>query len=335
MQTSVLIPSYGRDTKLRACLNGLAAQTVAPDEVIVGLDGGSEDAARSLGSDYQARVPGLKVIAYDKLGLMPLRNRMLRAAAGTIFISLNDDVLPDPVLVESHRRVHGAHPDNPCVVTGPAPWVLPQQPTVFDELVARSDLIFFHPSPDPEGRVGYRDCFGLNFSAPVSVALELGGFHELVDVYGYDDTEMAHRMITRAGSRMLYARDAVVRHDHRYSPMDVIEREYRLGRAAWAYRQAAPEFTTDLFGRDIADPGQLADAEAYVRVTQRDARRIAETFCELGRLPSNQIEITPLVARMLTQHWILLKRRLWNQGLIHAANNRPYAFGEIERELCG
>jgi hypothetical protein len=331
VSVSVLIPTHGRPDKLRACLDGLARQRLAADEVIVGLDGGTPDEAAELERVHSESLRGtLRVMTLPRRGYQSTRKRMLEAARAPIFLSLNDDVHPDPALVMHHARAHEHldSPAKPAAVAGAVRWAPIEHPTVFDEVVCRSDMVFFQQAPGAEGplpEISWRQCFGLNFSAPTGAALAAGGFHDLPFEYGYDDIELAYRMSQR-GAAVRLARNAMVAHDHRFAPIDVQRREYLLGRAAWAYRQVAPEFSEALFGRDIASADALAFAQQYLARMRADAERIERTIEALG---STALESSPLrdpMPQVIAEHWVLLKRYLWNWGLLDAASGQAARF---------
>lgn len=318
MDLSILIPTYGRPAKLRACLDALARQSDAGDfEIIVGVDGG--DAGLS---DRDVPTPGglagrVRFEAFPKIGYIAVRHRLLRQARGRIFLSMNDDAYAEPGLLSAHRAAHDAA--GSAIVAGTARWKSVDRPTLFDEIVQRTGLVF-HP-PRTDRAPGYRDCYGLNFSAPVGLALEFGGFPDLHDAYGYDDIEFAHRLHHRAGAEIGYAPGAAVVHDHRFTPAEVLHREYRLGRSAWAYAGFNPEFARELFGRDVRSPDEVAYARRMVESEKRDADRIERRFIALAQHPGG--EQSQRMLETLADSWLLLKRYLWRWGLIDAADERP------------
>ncbi|MEM1331307.1 MAG: glycosyltransferase [Planctomycetota bacterium] len=330
MPLSVLIPSHGRPEKLRACLASLALQEVAPAEVVVGLDGGSEADANAVTEQFGPSLPGLRVLSLPWRGYIPTRATLLAECRSDRFLSLNDDVTLSPSVVRAHAETHDREPGE-VLVTGPAPWRQPQKPTVFDELVARSDLIFFDPAPALQSgsRLPYRYCVGLNFSMRAELARSLGGFHDLPRAYGYDDVELAHRATTRAGAEVVFSPDAIVTHDHAYTPEEVERREYRLGRAAWMYRHVNEAFAADLFGRDIADPAELAFCREVLARERPDAERIERSFLALGQQPASSLRLNDPLPAMLAEHWVLLKRYLWRWGLLDAAEGRDERFGPL------
>ncbi|MEM7623462.1 MAG: glycosyltransferase [Planctomycetota bacterium] len=324
---SVVIPTYGRPDKLRRCLESLAAQETSRSfEVVVGVDGGSSDpAAFAVISAAAAGVLGgrARCEAFEKLGLIALRKRFVERARGRLLVSLNDDVYASPGLVEAHAEAHDG-PGSPVVVTGPAPWRPVNEPTAFDAVVHRTDLVFFAPAKPPAPGpfvVGYRDCYGLNLSAQTSLVREVGGFPDLRDAYGYDDIELAYRLQNAAGCRAVHHPGAAVTHDHRMTPADVMRREYLLGRSAWAYADLNPAFAMDLFGRDIRTPDELAFSVSLLRQGHADAVRIERAMLDLGSAPGDAIDAA--VLRFIAEGWRGLKRYLWRWGLLDACASFP------------
>ncbi|MBY0113787.1 MAG: glycosyltransferase [Phycisphaerales bacterium] len=314
VDVSVLIPTFQRPDKLRRCLASLSVQrTHARFEVIVGVDGGQG------ASDAIDLPPPLRdrtrIEVFAKIGYIAVRHRLLQVARGRLFLSLNDDVEAAPDFIERHID---SHRSGPRVVSGRSEWRMIDDPTLFDQLVQRTNLIFFAPPQDRAPT--YRDCYGLNMSAPVALAQEVGGFHDIQDAYGYDDIELAHRLITQGGATMTIAPEAAVTHDHRYTPLDVLRREYLLGRSAWVYAAVNPGFARDLFGRDIRSPAELDHAAAFLDRERRDAVRIQARFLDLATQPAlAETPSTPKILAALSESWILLKRFLWRQGLLAAA----------------
>lgn len=324
MDLSVLIPTFRRPAILRRCLAALAEQqTTAHWEILIGVDGG--EGAPTESDIPPSLRPITRVECYPKIGLLSVRHRMLPSARGRIFLSINDDVYACPDFVERHAR---AHADGLRLVAGRSQWLAVERPTLFDQLVQHSNLLFFAPPTDRAPT--YRDCYGLNMSAPTRLALDTGGFPDMRDAYGYDDTELAHRLIA-AGAAMVIEPNALVTHDHRYTPTDVLKREYLLGRSAWAYAELNPGFTRDLFGRDIRDRAELDHAARFLDRERRDAVRVQSRFLALVSIaPLPDTPDTPALLATLADSWTLLKRYMWRQGLLAASKGEPNAWTPLE-----
>ena len=106
IRLSIIIPSYNRMARLRACLDALAAQTQPPDtfEVIVVLDGCTDDSRLRLETfDPPYR---LTVLEQENAGPGSARNRGASAAEAPVCLFLDDDVIASPELVRAHLRLH-------------------------------------------------------------------------------------------------------------------------------------------------------------------------------------------------------------------------------------
>jgi hypothetical protein len=255
----------------------------------------------------------------NKMGYIAVRRIMLEAATAPVFLSLNDDSIAHPGLIDAHLALHDAEPN--CIVAGDAHWKRIEQPNLFDRLMQETDLIFFHAQHagaiEPY-EIGFRNVYGLNFSARTQHALRTGGFPDLREIYGYDDIELAHRLATQTGARLLFQPRARVTHDHRFLPSDLIAREKKLGFAAWHYAQLNPDFAHDLFGRDITTPQEIESAKSRIERDHKDAARIEESFLALNQFSADTTDkqILPTIA----QQWLLLKRWCWAIGLVEAAH---------------
>lgn len=326
MPLSVLIPSHGRPEKLRRCLNGLAQQTLAPAEVRVAIDGGDAAEARALKIAFASALPQLTVTAVPRAGYMPARQALLEAATAPITLSLNDDVVPHPMLVAEHAAIHAAA--RPAVGVGHSPWVQPNRPTRFDQVVADSGLVFFDPiTAQARGEtLTYRHAVGLNFSFNTADARRLGGFADFPHTYGYEDIEMAWKLNRHANAQIVFSPDARADHDHRYQPRDVARREYNLGRAAWLIAGFSPDFAAELFGRDIRSDDELLYTQQFLRHQRADAARIEHRFLTLDQQPADPSR-PACESERDAEHWVMLKRYLWRWGLWDAAYTLDPRFG--------
>lgn len=348
MRLSVLIPTYQRPDRIERCLAALAADAESSQsdsaspppnfEVIVAIDGGLEPP----GSEHpdpavpESIATNTRIVRLPRVGVIGARKELLRLAGGDIVVWLNDDSLARPGLksglLRAHTEMHTS--DTPRVVSGRAVWVPAPQPDLFDRLVEDTDLVFFTQPRDADGepyRIDYRNCFGLNMSFPIALAREAGGLPEIAEVYGYDDIELAHRL-EQAGAQIWRTTEAVVDHDHRYRPLDVVRREYLLGRTAWHYAGVNPGFCLDLFRRDIRSPEELEFCARAVERDRGDASRIERTFVGLASLPADAA--SPELLPTLAQHWTPLKRYLWRWGLLDAASGQPSRWAPLNDDLA-
>jgi len=97
-RVSVLVPSYGRPASLARCLAALAAQTRAPDEVMVGVRTGD---AATIAVAEEARAAGLpvRVATTADAGVVASMQAALDAASGDIVALTDDDARPYPTWI--------------------------------------------------------------------------------------------------------------------------------------------------------------------------------------------------------------------------------------------
>ena len=319
MKLSVHIPTYRRPEAINNCLQAISTQCLdSVEEILVAVDD-ANNALKSSSIDIPESIAKItRILPFPKVGLITLRQEMLAQAKSDIVLWLNDDAYPEQGFFEHHIETHQQH--NDCVVGGRSLWKPIQSPNLFDRLVQQTDLLFFEPpATTTPTRINYRNCFGLNMSFPRELAIELGGIPSIPNTYGYDDIELAYRF-EQTSIPIFHQPLAIVTHDHRYTPTDVLRREYLLGRSAFSFARQNPDFAQALFKRDITSPLELNYAQEYLARQYQDARKIEKSFVSLEKLPYDTISSANL--HLLTEHWILLKRYLWNWGLLDAANQQ-------------
>ncbi|HMN42098.1 MAG TPA: glycosyltransferase family 2 protein [Phycisphaerales bacterium] len=339
MHISVLIPTFRRPAKLAACVRALAQQqTHVEFEVLVGLDGPCDEsrhAARSAWDEASLDFGGreLRIIECDRAGYTLVRNRLVHEARGRIALNLNDDVIPEPALINAHRQEHTRRTREnlgPAIVVGDAPYLrrpAGELDSLLDRLVRETPMVFFYDAMNtpealaqPDKDWGFRHCFGLNFSADLALIREVGAFLARPHVYGYDDIELAFKLARRFDTPVLYRPQARVWHDHFYTVAALMERERLLGRAAWTFAGENPGFGLAVFGRDIRSTEELAYSRDFVHRERTTADRIRDTIASLERVPSTAVpESAHEIIRALSQQHLLLKRWEWRTGLLEAA----------------
>ncbi len=369
VDVSVIIPTRGRPEKLGACLRGLARQTAGPDrcEVLVGFDGPDPDGAgraRAAWRDAGGDEGALHLVECPREGYNAARNRLIAAARGRIMVSLNDDVVPEPALVDIHLREQHAAIDRgrAAIITGYSPWRRRPGDTLFDRLVRETSMVFFYdrmlqsevhqggigpapaspahlltcspaqvsspphpltPSPPHLRDWGFRHCWGLNFSCPLGAVREIGGFTAVPRAYGYDDIELAWRLRERFGMPVLFRPEARAEHDHRYTPRGVLEREQRLGEAAWHFAAINAAFCREVFGRDVRGEAEVVYSREFVARECAAAARLEKSFLGLADLPASAVDgpHRPALINLLYEQHLLLKRWMWRKGLLDATDS--------------
>ncbi|HEY9005076.1 glycosyltransferase family 2 protein [Ohtaekwangia sp.] len=102
---SVIIATYNGAGKLPYLLESLASQTLREFELIVVIDG-STDNSKEVIESYRSRLMHLKVIVQKNAGRSKVRNRGVHEATGSILIFYDDDMVLPPDSVARHVSFH-------------------------------------------------------------------------------------------------------------------------------------------------------------------------------------------------------------------------------------
>jgi GT2 family glycosyltransferase len=208
---SVVVITYERPDFVERCLDHLAAQTVAPREVLVidsslGTATGELVTTRYPSVDYLATAEGRGAMA-------TARNIGYRRSSGEIVSFIDDDAFAEPTWIERLAR----HFDDPTVgaVGGRQ---IRDQPGELAEGVDRigrlnpDGTLDGYFAADPGAVIEVDHLLGANMSYRRTVLDELGGIRD-----GYhgtcvrEETDLCLR-VSHAGYRLLFDPDAVVEH---------------------------------------------------------------------------------------------------------------------------
>lgn len=99
MNISVVIPAFNEEKHIKMCLDSIAAQTVAPYEVIV-VDNNSSDSTAKI-----AKECGAKVVNEENQGIVFARNRGFNVAHGDVIARCDADTVLPKQWVEEISKV--------------------------------------------------------------------------------------------------------------------------------------------------------------------------------------------------------------------------------------
>lgn len=271
---SVIIPTYNRADRVLACVEALCAQTSPPDdfEVIVVIDGSTDRTAEVLS---RVRAPfHLRVLWQENRGWSAALNRGAAAAEGHVCLFVDDDIVPDPSLVEEHLRAHGR--EDGIVGIGQMTLRIPEQADWFVERYVESWS--GHYARLNDGRPPFwADCYGGNLSVPRASVLEVGGLP--LDLARGRDIEFGYRL-QRAGLRFVYLPKALGHQDERKTFGELATDAEKAG-GAWVeiYRRHPPVLP-DLLG-SYHHTRLLARVLQYVGLSLRLRPRFMRSLVQL------------------------------------------------------
>ena len=114
---SVIIPLYNKRESIARTIASVAAQSLAPHEIIV-MDDGSTDGSEKIVEELAATNPRIKLLHQPNAGVSAARNRAIEAAEGEFVALLDgDDVWREGYIAEICRLIE-RYPDCGAYATG-------------------------------------------------------------------------------------------------------------------------------------------------------------------------------------------------------------------------
>jgi peptidoglycan/xylan/chitin deacetylase (PgdA/CDA1 family)/GT2 family glycosyltransferase len=214
VELSIVIPTYKRPRRLRACIESLVDQERLPEslELIVVVDGADPETEGMLGS-LELPFP-LRVVVQDHARQAAARNRGVREARGRYVLFLDDDIVAERLLVAAH--LHALRAGDRIVGIGRIDKVLSARAPRWSR--SRQTVWRDHYDRLAAGREPrFADTYGGNLSLPRRDFLAVGGF--ALDLTPEEDVEFGYRL-WQAGMTIVYVADAVAREEDR----DTLER---------------------------------------------------------------------------------------------------------------
>jgi GT2 family glycosyltransferase len=212
LPVTVVIPTIGRSTVLRDCLESVASCRPAAAEILV-VDQSHDPAVAALVDEFDSA--GARLVSSHGRGVARGRNDGLRAASYDLVLGVDDDCTVSSGWVATGYRLAGLRQG--ALITGRVcPAGDPRAvPSTIDD-----------PTPRDLTRERWGAfLFSNNMVVPRAAALELGGFDER---FGPDevaeDNEFCYRWL-KAGKRLYYEPELAVTH-HDWRAPEELERLY-------------------------------------------------------------------------------------------------------------
>jgi glycosyltransferase involved in cell wall biosynthesis len=224
---SIIIPTHNRCHSMRTLLNCLENQTYPAMlmEVIVVTSDRNDQTVEMLRS-YKTLLT-LKLFHKPSPGPAQKRNEGAAKASGSILIFLDDDMEPEPQLVEEHVAGH-MRMQFPSVIIGYFPPLQKSKTSYLEKELIDWWEDIFHEMRQPNHRFTFRDMLSGNFSIETSLFIRLKGFANNFPCR--DDYEFGLRLL-KAGVRLVHAPLAVAYHHDSTSVERLLLRKYHEGRA--------------------------------------------------------------------------------------------------------
>ena len=246
---SVIIPTYNRKGILHKTLLAFSAQTLEPEkfEVIVIDDGSTDDTLTML---KKMKTPFLlRVLSQEHQGPNAARNLGVQNAQGWIVLFTGDDMIPGPLLLESHLRFHQRYQDEYDAMLGFIDWSPEINITPLMRYIVSPEggqQFAFHEVQ--EGKANFRHFYTSNISLKRSLLLRQSKLFDTDFIYpAWDDIELGYRL-QRQGLRLHYRSEAVTYHHHEITTEGFVQRQHKAGEMAVIFARKHPELDKELLG---------------------------------------------------------------------------------------
>lgn len=196
MDITVVIPTRNRASLLRRSLATLQEQNLPPErwELIVVDDGSATDETANVVATLR-HIQATCLRQASSLGASAARNAAIARARGRILVFLDDDAFVGPNFLRAHLALHVG------IRSTLAAGGIVQVREIPEHIEEMPGLRAYHRHPMPGG----------NSSAPASAVRAVGGFDPWFSSYGWQDQELAHRLM-RHGLKRRFAWHAPIYH---------------------------------------------------------------------------------------------------------------------------
>ena len=212
---TVVIPTRNRSRSLIRTIDALHKQTIPPAsfQVIVVMDGCTDDTEGLLAAYDTNLIVKRLTIAPGPRGPAFARNLGARAATGEVILFLDDDVVPEPQLIQEHLKMHEAGPG--VVVLGGYPPIPQPKADGFRVMQQMWWNDKFLAMNQHGHRFLYTDVLTGNLSIHSKDFHELGGFDESLPA-AHEDYEFGFRII-KSDMSIVFAKEANAwHHEHEH-----------------------------------------------------------------------------------------------------------------------
>lgn len=243
---SIIIPTHNRAHILRLSLPPiLKMKGIETCELFI-VDDGSTDSTHELLQNTRRQNPRLNITVLSQKNSGPgaARNTAVAASEMGRVLFIDDDVLPDPDLLSTHRDFLDK---GFSVSQGILHW----HPDIADSRVITfmesRKMQFSFDAVKPNDELSYLNIYTANLAVEKKVILTCGLFDDSLTAkrYAFEDTALGFN-IHQAGYRIGLNKKAVALHYHPLTEDELVGREYKVGYSAGILMDKYPKIAQNL-----------------------------------------------------------------------------------------
>ncbi|MEE2939541.1 MAG: glycosyltransferase [Planctomycetota bacterium] len=286
-EMTVLVCSFNRLDTLRRCLVSFEEQTAAGRYEIVVVNDGSSDGTKEWLDAWEPKAP-VRIVHRENGGLSAARNSGLDVARGRYVMFVNDDTIAFPDLVEEHLAGHAeAGPDRAILGTFEQPRA--ELDNALMRVLEGNHMVFCYGNLDPNATHDWGRFWTCNVSVSLDAVRDVGCFDETFRHYGCEDTDLAYRLQTERGIRVVYRTTARAEHEHVLTFDDLRRRSRTVASAYVRFFRKHPKALAHEHWRHRATH-TLEGHEALLVETLCDRARAEALAEELSRIDVGVLE---------------------------------------------
>lgn len=242
-QVTVIIPTYNGANRIRKTLKALAHQTYSSFELIIVIDGSSDDTEEVI-QDYRTNFRAINVIRQQNSGRAGARNRGSSEASGSLLIFYDDDMIPEKRSVQAHVEAAFSLSEN-AIIAGNQ---VENPERSYREIeryrcFLRSEWIKVYPNGIAPLDEKTLYLTAANFSISKKLFQELNGFDESFS--DGEDFDLAIRAFKK-GVKIYFDKSNVAFHEDQATVRSYIERRRQYEKAGKQLREKHPDFVAPL-----------------------------------------------------------------------------------------
>jgi GT2 family glycosyltransferase len=217
---SIVIPVHNGGDNFQTCLASLSAFVAPSIEIIIVVDGGTDD------SERLARAAGAKVLIFESAGgPARARNAGAKIATGDVLLFLDADVTIHPETLPPIAKIFTDRSDLAALIGS------------YDDAPGAPNFLsqyknLFHHYTHQTGATTACTFWGACGAIRRDVFVEIGGFDENYRYPSVEDIDLGYRL-TKAGYKIELCKTVLVKHLKCWQPLNLLKAEFFYRALPW------------------------------------------------------------------------------------------------------